>query len=208
MTIDDFCLNSSRLRLRMPALEDATALQAIAADERVALTTRIPHPYPEGGARSRIEHIRRVAGPDRRNLAITLLSSGEFIGMIGFSGASQSAELTYMISPDHWGRGYAPEAAKRLISHIFEATSFVTITASAMIANPASEAVLIKAGFQRERVADVDIPLRGLVAAMSFWCLDASKFHQSFYEGKDVNPLQYWISGRHVGLDTSFLASH
>ncbi len=174
MTIDDFRLSTSRLCLRTPNPGDAGALQAIASDERVARTTAsIPHPYPEGEARNRIELIRRAAGSHRRNLAVTLISTGEFIGMIGFSGMSDSAELTYMISPDRWGQGYATEAAAMLVAHIFEATPFISVTASARVDNPSSEAVLRKVGFRKERVADTDIPLRGMVAPVSFWRLDA-----------------------------------
>lgn len=93
--------------------------------------------------------------------------------MIGFAGSSQSADLTYMISPAFWGYGYATEAALRLISYIFEETSFATVTASAMVSNPASEAVLLKSGFHKEGVAEINIHLRGIVAAVSSWRLDA-----------------------------------
>jgi RimJ/RimL family protein N-acetyltransferase len=62
---------TDRLLLRTPQIEDADAIQPIVADPRVALTTAsIPHPYPEGGAKSFILHVRKMASRDRRNLAI------------------------------------------------------------------------------------------------------------------------------------------
>jgi len=60
---------TDRLPLRTPQIEDADAIQSIVADPRVALTiASIPHPYPEGGAKSFILHVRKSR--DRRNLAI------------------------------------------------------------------------------------------------------------------------------------------
>jgi RimJ/RimL family protein N-acetyltransferase len=166
-------LSTSRLLLRTPVLDDAEALQSIASDPRVARTTAsIPHPYPQGGAVAFIEQVRSLAAADRRNLAITLLSQNVLIGMVGFLGKGSEAELSYMVSPACWGRGYATEAANRLIDYIFAETRFTAVIGRAMIANPASEAVLRKAGLRREREADVVLALRGGVFPTSFWRLN------------------------------------
>ena len=140
-------LLTNRLRLRTPRIEDADALQSIAADPRVALTTAsIPHPYPEGGAKGFILHVQNVASPDRRNLAIVLRDRNEMIGMVGYHPDGRESELAYMVSPSHWGSGYASEACRRIIAHIFEVTEATAVVARAMIDNKASEAVLRKAG--------------------------------------------------------------
>ena len=90
-------LLTNRLRLRTPRIEDADALQSIAADPRVALTTAsIPHPYPEGGAKGFILHVQNVASPDRRNLAIILRDRNEMIGMVGYHPDGRESELAYM----------------------------------------------------------------------------------------------------------------
>lgn len=104
-------------------------------------------------------------------MAITLHSQDKLIGMVGFVGHGDDAELAYMVSPAHWGRGYATEATSRLIAYILTETPFTTVVARAMIANPASEAVLRKAGLRWEREADVELPLRGGVFPTSFWRL-------------------------------------
>jgi ribosomal-protein-alanine N-acetyltransferase len=177
MSVTEFELLTSRLRLRMPVVNDAEALQAIAADPRVALTTAlIPYPYPPGGALAFIEWVRSTAGPDTRNLAITLPSQGELIGMVGYVRGGNEAELSYMVSPAHWRRGYATEAASRLIAYILSETPFTAVVARVMIANPASEAVLRKAGLRWEREADVQLPLRGGVFPTSFWRLHRADF--------------------------------
>jgi len=114
---------TDRLLLRTPQIEDADAIQSIVADPRVALTTAsIPHPYPEGGAKSFILHVRKVASRDRQNLAIIVRDSNELIGMVGYQTSEMGAELAYMVSPIHWGLGYASEACRRIIAHIFSST--------------------------------------------------------------------------------------
>jgi RimJ/RimL family protein N-acetyltransferase len=177
VSITDFELLTSRLRLRTPVVEDAEALQVIASDARVALTTAsIPHPYPSDGAGTFIHRVRNTAGPDQRNLAITLLSQNALIGMVGFKGHGADAELGYMMSPDCWGHGYATEAAVRLVTYIFAETPFAAVIGRAMIANPASEAVLRKAGLRKEREGVVELPLRGGVFPTSFWRLKRNDF--------------------------------
>jgi RimJ/RimL family protein N-acetyltransferase len=165
-------LLTARLLLRTPRIEDAPAIQAIAADPRVARTTAsIPHPYPEDGAAQFIQHVRDVANGEQRNLAIVLRRSRDVIGMIGYEIAGGEAELAYMLSPAHWGQGYATEACREMIAYIFETTRAAAIVARVMIDNKASEAVLRKVGFSWQRAAAVELPLRGGAFLTSFWRL-------------------------------------
>jgi RimJ/RimL family protein N-acetyltransferase len=165
-------LLTTRLLLRTPRLEDAPAIQAIAADPRVARTTAsIPHPYPEDGAAQYIQHVREVASREQRNLAIVLRRSRDVIGMTGYEITGTDAELAYMLSPAHWGQGYATEACREMIAHIFEATGAAAVVARVMTDNKASEAVLRKVGFAWQREAAVELPLRGGSFLTSFWRL-------------------------------------
>jgi RimJ/RimL family protein N-acetyltransferase len=165
-------LLTARLLLRTPRIEDAPAIQAIAADPRVARTTAsIPHPYPEDGAAQFIQHVREVANGEQRNLAIVLRRNREVIGMIGYEVTGQEAELAYMLSPAHWGQGYATEACRQMIAHIFEATRAAAVVARIMAGNKASEAVLRKVGFGWQGEAAVELPLRGGAFLTSFWRL-------------------------------------
>ena len=165
-------LLTERLRLRTPRLDDAPAIQSIAADRRVALTTAsIPHPYPEGGAARFIAHVLEVASRERRNLAIVLRDSGELVGMIGYELKDSEAELAYMISPNHWGLGYATEACKKMVAYIFEVTEATAVFAQAMADNKASEAVLRKSGLRWQREALVDLPIRSGTFLTSVWRL-------------------------------------
>ena len=174
-------LLTERLRLRTPRIDDADAIQSIVADPRVALTTAsIPHPYPEGGAKGFILHVRKVASRDRRNLAIVLRDGNELIGMVGYQiqrlEQGLESELAYMVSPIHWGRGYASEACRRIVAHIFDATEAKAVIARAMADNKASEAVLRKAGLRWQSEMPVELPIRSSTFLTSFWRLDREEF--------------------------------
>lgn len=166
-------LLTERLRLRTPQIDDADAIQSIVADPRVALSTAsIPHPYPEGGAKAFILHVRSVASRDRRNLAIILRDGHELIGMVGYQTKDLESELAYMVSPIHWGLGYAGEACRR----IFDATEAKAVIARAMADNKASEAVLRKAGLRWQFEMPVELPIRSGTFPTSFWRLDREEF--------------------------------
>jgi RimJ/RimL family protein N-acetyltransferase len=173
MEADLFELFTDRLRLRTPTHNDASVLQEMAADPRVALTTAsMPHPYPENGALRFIQHLRTLASDRHRNLAVTIKDTGQFIGMIGYHASGQEAEIRYMISPRYWGLGYATEAARRVVTHILETTDVRAIVATAMAQNKASEAVLRKSGFRKQTERNLHLPVRGGTFLVSFWTLD------------------------------------
>ena len=173
MEVDRFELFTARLRLRTPTPDDASELQEMAADPRVALmTASIPHPYPENGALRFIQHLRTLASDRHRNLAVTIKNTGQFIGMIGYHASGQEAEIRYMISPRYWRLGYATEAAHRIVTHTFETTDVRAIVATAMAQNRASEAVLRKLGFRKQTERSLHLPLRGGTFLVSFWTLD------------------------------------
>lgn len=170
-------LLTERLRLRTPRIDDADAIQLIVADPRVALTTAsIPHPYPENGDQGFVLHVQKVASRNRRNLAIILRDGNELIGMVGYQTKDMEAELAYMVSPIHWGLGYASEACREIIAHIFSATEAEAVIARAMADNKASEAVLRKAGLRRQSEMPVELPVRSGTFLTSFWRLSREEF--------------------------------
>ena len=104
---------TERLLLRPAWPEDADALMRGIADEGVVRNlARAPWPYLPRHAR---EFVMR--GQDARYpvFLITLPSAegSKVIGCIGIDPCdSADAELGYWIARDHWGRGYASEAAR------------------------------------------------------------------------------------------------
>ncbi|KWX81501.1 acetyltransferase [Paenibacillus riograndensis] len=75
------------------------------------------------------------------------------IGTIGFNAWSpkhKRAELGYELEPRHWRKGYAAEAASRVLAYGFEVLDLNRIGAVVFTANEASAGLLAKLGFKQE----------------------------------------------------------
>jgi len=90
--------------------------------------------------------------------------SGEFIGLAGMSLSNDRfrlGEIFYKLLPDFWGRGYATEVAKKLITLGFDDLNLHKIEAGTDIGNHASVRVLEKVGMIREGLRRKILPIRG-----------------------------------------------
>lgn len=141
-------IRSERLFLRPGWPEDWRELHARIADEGVVKNlAQVPWPYTP-------EHARDFVGQpqDRRcpHFLITLPTAGEpaaLVGGIGLHRQDDEVELGYWIARDHWGRGYATEAS-RAVLRLARTLGHRTLVSGHFIDNPASGAVLRKAGFK------------------------------------------------------------
>ena len=91
-------------------------------------------------------------------------TSGAFIGVAGMSLSNDRfrlGEIFYKLLPDFWGRGYATEVAKKLITVGFEDLNLHKIEAGTEIGNQASVRVLEKVGMAREGLRRKILPIRG-----------------------------------------------
>lgn len=140
-----YVLETERLVLRAPCLEDAKAIAVLANDRRVAENTaRIPHPYRVADASQWISAANMQAG--ERTLLIT--RNGVVIGACGLELRDDMPEIGYWLGVPYWGKGYATEAVRALIDHAFDELGHETLVAGARVTNPASRRVLEKCGFQ------------------------------------------------------------
>ena len=139
-------LETKRLVLRAPRLEDAKAIAAIANDRRIAENTaRIPHPYRQSDAEAWIAGTNLEPGEE--TYAITL--GGTIIGGCGFDlRDGPTPEIGYWLGAKHWGKGYATEAVRALIDHAFTDLEVPALQSNVRVTNPASRRVLEKCGFQ------------------------------------------------------------
>lgn len=142
------------VRLAPIALEHAPAVQALAADPRVAATTNVPHPYPPDGAETwiRFTTLQRELGSEM-NFAIhdgdTLVG---VCGVIAINMAGVPAgegEVGYWIGVPYWGHGYATAAVRELLRIAFDEAGLERLRSSCLLRNPASLRVLEKTGFRR-----------------------------------------------------------
>jgi len=140
-------LETKRLALRAPRLEDAKTVAALANDRRIAENTaRIPHPYRLADAESFIAGANKKGGDA---LFLITLRDGTVAGACGLMHTSQEVpEIGYWLAVPYWGQGYATEALHALIDYVFGEFDFSALEAGARVTNPASRRVLEKCGFQ------------------------------------------------------------
>lgn len=174
-------LETERLMLRAPKLEDAKHVAALANDKRIAENTRrIPHPY------SRADAEDFIAGTNAPNGEISFLimtRAGLPIGGCGIATHDDAApEIGYWLGVKHWGKGYGTEAVRAVIDFAFTELGHDTLSAGARVTNPASRRILEKCGFQwtgvglcRIRAINSSAPIdrfrldRGLWASLRRW---------------------------------------
>jgi RimJ/RimL family protein N-acetyltransferase len=126
---------TERLTLRRPTLADVRTIAHLANDRRVAENTRrLPHPYSQDDA---VEFVRATAALGSETVFLIEHDTGP-VGMVGIDRSTpDNAELGYWLGVEHWGQGFATEAARD--DHLY---------AGARVTNPASRNVLEKCGFQ------------------------------------------------------------
>ena len=174
-------LETQRLVLRAPQLEDAKAVAALANDRRIAENTaRIPHPYRIADAESWIT--AAGAALEGETYLITL-ANRTLVGGCGFDMRDGPVpEIGYWLGTKHWGKGYATEAVRALIDHAFTDLEVPALQSSVRVTNPASRRVLEKCGFQwtgvglcRIKAIGSSVPVdrfrleRGIWTALKSW---------------------------------------
>jgi len=143
-------LRTERLFLRPAWAEDASELtRAIGQEPVVRMLSRVPWPYREEHAREWIEARR---DPYLPSLLVTLPEEkGRIIGCCGLHEGAEArgdgVEVGYWIEPDYWGRGYATEALRGLLS-LARLAGHRRLVSRHAADNPASGRVLHKAGFR------------------------------------------------------------
>jgi RimJ/RimL family protein N-acetyltransferase len=142
-----FAIESARLVLRALCPADADKVAGLANNRNIAeMTATIPHPYT---AQDALDWIAGSGGAEGLTLAICRKSDGEFIGCCGYFMAGAGVpEIGYWIGEPYWNQGYATEAVRAMIDHLFTSTEHGTLTAGCRVTNAASRAVLDKCGFQ------------------------------------------------------------
>jgi RimJ/RimL family protein N-acetyltransferase len=144
-------IRTQRLLLRSWRAADADALVANVNHREVWRNTgALPFPYVRSDAEAFLGYL--AAHPEETHVAIVIDGEpGGSVGMYRRGGLERfTGELGYWLGPRFWGRGFATEAARALVEHVFATTEVVRIEGRVFAWNPASCRVLEKAGFRRE----------------------------------------------------------
>lgn len=139
-------LETERLTLRAPRLEDAEAITLLLNDRRIAENTlRIPHPYQRADAETFLAATNKTEGEP----TFVVIAQDDVIGCCGIAKLDgERPELGYWFGVPFWGQGYATEAVRAVIDHAFTELGHELLFAGARVSNPASRRVLEKCGFQ------------------------------------------------------------
>jgi RimJ/RimL family protein N-acetyltransferase len=172
-------LETRRLVLRAPCIEDAKTVAVLANDRRIAENTaRIPHPYNVADAEGFIEGLRATG----EAMFLITLRDKSVIGACGMMLQDEMPEIGYWLGVSYWGKGYATEALHAVIDYAFTDLGHDALQAGARVTNPASRRVLEKCGFQwtgvglyRIRAINSSAPIdrfrleRGIWSALKGW---------------------------------------
>ena len=94
---------------------------------------------------------------DREGVVLLVVAEGDPVGSVGYGdvdGNWGTAEVGYVVHPDHWGNGYATEAVTLLTGYAFDERRLEKLAAGVYAHNPASMRVLEKAGWHGEAVLE------------------------------------------------------
>src|SRR5689334_13357324 len=138
-------LQTERLLLRPPRAADIGHFVPLLGDYDVAKNlSKVPHPYTEDNASAFIVNAANdwASGKDC-TFAVLRKTPCAFIGTCA---VHSDWEIGYWFGKPYWGRGYATEAAGRLVAFAFEELGAERLTAAWYHDNPASGRVLEKLG--------------------------------------------------------------
>ena len=133
---------TKRLLLRPPVPADAEAIQHAVNDREVTRwLSQVPYPYSLQDAEEFIA--RQTSGQ-----TFVICRDGTVIGCIGTMG-----EFGYWLGRDHWGQGFATEAAMVVLDWHFRSGG-ATLVSGHAVGNERSRRVLLKTGFRDTEVVD------------------------------------------------------
>lgn len=155
-------LQTERLLLREFTMDDFAAVHSFASDVRIA-------EYVDWGPNTTGETqefldmcLAAHRGAVRTNIILAVtFPGGEPFGSVGLAVERGRGELGYVIDADHWGHGYATEAAASLLRFGKETLGLRDITATCRPENAASARVLEKIGMVRIGLRRADKLIRG-----------------------------------------------
>ena len=138
-------IKTKRLVLKKPTKKINTkSLVSEIGDWEVAKwLSEVPYPYTEQKAEEWLDNI------NYDDLLFSIFRDNSLIGGVGISlEEDNDFDLGFWIGRDHWGKGYATEAAMGLIQYVKEETNCKQITACYIKGNMGSSNVLRKLGFE------------------------------------------------------------
>jgi RimJ/RimL family protein N-acetyltransferase len=156
-------LQTDRLVLRGWRATDRIPLAAMNADPVVM--EHYVAPLTEAESSEFVDRVERHYDVHGWGLwAVELAATGSFIGHVGLTLATFDAPFTpavevgWRLDREHWGHGYATEAARASLDHGFTVLGLDEIVSFTTPRNIRSQRVMEKLGMTRDRADDFEHP--------------------------------------------------
>jgi RimJ/RimL family protein N-acetyltransferase len=156
-------IRTQRLLLREWRPEDREPFAALNADPRVMeyLPAVLPRAQSDALARASEQHfVTHGFGP----WAVEVPGVAPFIGFVGLDVPAFEAHFTpcveigWRLSAEHWGQGYATEAALASAAHAFDVVGLEQLVSFTTPPNARSQAVMQRIGMTHDEADDFDHP--------------------------------------------------
>lgn len=156
-------MTTPRLVLRPWRDDDLAPFAALNADPRVM--EFLPKPLDRAESDARAGRIRNDF--DRQGFglwAVEVPGSAPFIGFVGLAiptfeaPFTPSTEIGWRLASEHWGHGYATEAAREVLRFAFETLVLPEVVSFTVPANKRSWRVMERLGMTRAAGEDFDHP--------------------------------------------------
>ncbi|MBO0346814.1 GNAT family N-acetyltransferase [Roseibium sp. CAU 1637] len=148
----DARLQSRRLILRMPNLDDAFAINEIYNEGDVARWMSVPSPCPIGFT---LEQFQRLVVPSPNGVCYIILRKNQRpakpIGMIlaNWAGPTGVLKIGFLLTEKHHRKGLMREALNLILPQLFKTARTETVEASRFEGNEASDKLMLKMGFRQ-----------------------------------------------------------
>ena len=144
-------LETDRLVIRLPVLDDIASLHARRNHPEVAELQDWEYPYPLEEAKSLVESVIEVGAPTNEEWFMAIVSDrdGRTVGdlVLHLTSEGRTAEVGYSLDREYWGNGYAVEAVGSLVDYLFDDLGVTRVFGMLDPENLASARVLERTGF-------------------------------------------------------------
>lgn len=143
---------AERVVLRPFVPADAPVLAAYRSDSEVARYQGWDPPFSLAQAEAFVREVAALdpTAPGWFQFAVEV--GGELVGDVGVNLQRDlmQAEIGYTLATEHQGRGYATEAVRRLLEHLFDERGLHRVAAECDARNERSARLLTRLGFRQE----------------------------------------------------------
>lgn len=175
-------IDTPRLRLRRLTLRDADDMFSYSRDPEIARHVLWEAHHTAGESRAYIRYMmRKYRLGEPASWGIEYKEDGRCIGTIGYmwyQHEHRSTEVGYSLARAYWNKGIMTEALRAVIRYSFESMGINRIEAQHELTNPASGAVMRKAGMQLEGVLRERLRNKGRYVDVALYSILRSEFYR------------------------------